>query len=193
MKHSYSNCLCSVMDAHISPKDEVRVRLSTEVLKYKIMEELKLIRDNYWATKDGRIYSTKRNRYLKQRVGPRGYMMVNLSIDGKCKTFTVHRLIASTFIPNPNGFDTVNHKDGNKTNNNVNNLEWTTSSGNTIHAFETGLRVPTYKHGQFSKEDINEIRRLYNVEHLSQYKIAGRYNVSRGNIQQILNGSIYKD
>lgn len=46
------------------------------------MEELKLIRDNYWATKDGRIYSTKRNRYLKQRVGPRGYMMVNLSIDG---------------------------------------------------------------------------------------------------------------
>lgn len=181
------------MDAHISPKDEVRVRLSTEVLKYKIMEELKLIRDNYWATKDGRIYSTKRNRYLKQRVGPRGYMMVNLSIDGKCKTFTVHRLIASTFIPNPNGFDTVNHKDGNKTNNNVNNLEWTTSSGNTIHAFETGLRVPTYKHGQFSKEDINEIRRLYNVEHLSQYKIAGRYNVSRGNIQQILNGSIYKD
>lgn len=53
------------------------------------MEELKLIRDNYWATKDGRIYSTKRNRYLKQRVGSRGYMMVNLSIDGKCKTFTV--------------------------------------------------------------------------------------------------------
>lgn len=63
------------------------------------MEELKLIRDNYWATKDGRIYSTKRNRYLKQRVGPRGYMMVNLSIDGRCKTFTVHKLIASTFIP----------------------------------------------------------------------------------------------
>ena len=47
--------------------------------------------------------------------------------------------------------------------------------------------------GQFSKEDINEIKRLYNVEHLSQYKIAERYNVSRGNIQQILNGSIYKD
>lgn len=77
------------MDARISPKDEVRVRLSTEVLKYKIMEELRLIRDNYWATKDGRIYSTKRNMYLKQRVGPRGYMMVNLSIDGRCKTFTV--------------------------------------------------------------------------------------------------------
>lgn len=36
--------------------------------------------------------------------------MVNLSIDGRCKTFTVHKLIASTFIPNPNGFDTVNHK-----------------------------------------------------------------------------------
>ena len=89
------------MDARISPKDEVRVRLSTEVLKYKIMEELKLIRDDYWATKDGRIYSTKRNRYLKQRVGPRGYMMVNLSIDGRCKTFTVHRLVATAWIPNP--------------------------------------------------------------------------------------------
>lgn len=55
------------MDAHISPKDEVRVRLSTEVLKYKIMEELKLIRDNYWATKDGRIYSTKMALFIKIR------------------------------------------------------------------------------------------------------------------------------
>lgn len=52
------------------------------------MEELKLIRDNYWATKDGRIYSTKRNRYLKQRVGPRGYMMVNLSIEYEMNPFT---------------------------------------------------------------------------------------------------------
>ena len=81
------------MDAHISPKDEVRVRLSTEVLKYKIMEELKLIRDNYWATKDGRIYSTKRNRYLKQRVGPRGYMMVNLSIDGNKTNNNVNNIV----------------------------------------------------------------------------------------------------
>lgn len=184
------------MDARISPKDEVRVRLSTEVLKYKIMEELKLIRDNYWATKDGRIYSTKRNRYLKQRVGPRGYMMVNLSIDGKCKTFTMHRLIASTFIPNPDNKEQINHIDGNKTNNSIDNLEWCTASQNVTHAVNTGLYIPAKglatKNGRFSNEDILEIRRLYTEEHLSQYKIASIYNVTRSAIQQIVNNSTYE-
>lgn len=160
------------------------------------MERLKLIRDNYWATEDGRIYSTKRNKYLQQRVGPRGYMMVNLSIDGKCKTFTVHRLIATAWIPNPDNKEQINHIDGDKTNNSVNNLEWCTSSQNVIHAFDTGLRIPTKglatKNGRFTDEDVAEVRRLYNEEHLSQYKIASIYNVTRSAIQQILNNSTYK-
>ncbi|AXQ62742.1 HNH endonuclease [Bacteroides phage PhiCrAssBcn17] len=160
------------------------------------MEELKSIGNNYSVSIDGRVYSHKRNKYLQQRVGPRGYMMVNLSIGGKCKTFTVHRLVATAWIPNPNNKEQINHIDGDKTNNSVNNLEWCTSSQNVIHAFDTGLKIPSKglvtKNGRFNDEDIAEIRRLYNEEHLSQYKIASIYNVTRSAIQQILNNSTYK-
>lgn len=61
---------------------------------------------------------------LKQCVGSRGYLLVTLCNHGKQKTVNVHRLVADAFIPNPNNLPCVNHKDENKTNNNVSNLEW---------------------------------------------------------------------
>lgn len=70
----------------------------------------------------------------------RGYRRVNLHIGGKKKNFLLHRIIAETFIPNPENKSEVNHKDGNKCNNDVSNLEWTTRDENRIHADESGLR-----------------------------------------------------
>jgi hypothetical protein len=112
------------------------------------------------------------------------------------KTFTVHRLVATAWIPNPDNKEQINHIDGNKANNSIDNLEWCTSSQNIIHAFSTGLKIPAKglatKNGRFNDEDIVEIRRLYDEEHLSQYKIASLYNVTRSAIQQIVNNSTYK-
>lgn len=68
--------------------------------------------DNYYATEDGRIYSGKRNKYLATRRSNRGYLLVNLSIDGERRTFSVHTLIAKAYIPNPNNLPQVNHIDG---------------------------------------------------------------------------------
>ena len=71
-----------------------------------------------------------------------------------------------------------------------------TKKKNIIHAFSTGLKIPAKglatKNGRFNDEDIVEIRRLYDEEHLSQYKIASLYNVTRSAIQQIVNNSTYK-
>lgn len=61
---------------------------------------------------------------LKQGVGSRGYLLVTLCNHGKQKSVNVHRLVADAFIPNPDNLPCVNHKDENKTNNNVSNLEW---------------------------------------------------------------------
>lgn len=76
----------------------------------------------------------------KQPKGYR-YAMVTLS-NGKLKNCRVHRLVAQMFLPNPEGLPEVNHKDGNKDNNHVDNLEWVTRSANVRHSWITGLSKP---------------------------------------------------
>lgn len=71
-----------------------------------------------------------------------GYMVVNLRRDGTSYVTFVHILVATAFIPNPHGYPMVNHKDGDKTNNDVRNLEWTTYSYNNVHALYNNLRKP---------------------------------------------------
>ena len=75
-----------------------------------------------------------------------GYYDVVLCKNGKMTTRLVHRLVAEAFIPNPNNKEIVNHKDGDKQNNNVNNLEWVTRAENDLHASQTGLRPEWQRH-----------------------------------------------
>lgn len=70
-----------------------------------------------------------------------GYLSVGLSRDNKCKTFRVHTIMAKIWLPNEEGKEEVNHKDGDKNNNNINNLEWVTKSENMIHAYDNGLKM----------------------------------------------------
>ncbi len=78
------------------------------------------------------------NKILKPRV-QQGYETVVLYRNKKSKAFKVHRLVAMMFLDNPNNYEQVNHIDGNKRNNNVNNLEWCTAKQNTHHAIKNGL------------------------------------------------------
>jgi hypothetical protein len=83
-------------------------------------------------------------KVLKQGTSHKGYPIVYLSKDGKQKTITVHRLVAEAFIENPLSLPQVNHKDGCKTNNYVNNLEWCDNSYNQKHAYANGMQ-PSYE------------------------------------------------
>lgn len=97
---------------------------------------------------------------MKQCVGTNNYLIVNLYLlnSSKAKTFRVHRLIAETFIPNPNNLPCVNHKDGNKQNNCVSNLEWCSYSWNNKHAYLIGKKVVTEK----MKKTFSEIKKTEN-------------------------------
>lgn len=78
-------------------------------------------------------------REIKQRPNPEKRMLVTLFVNGKRRDYTVHRLVAKTFIPNPDNLPQINHIDGNPQNNNVDNLEWCDAFHNMQHAYRNGL------------------------------------------------------
>ena len=85
--------------------------------------------NEYMVSNLGRIYSTRNKKILKQNKN-RGYVSVQLCKNGKRKRYSIHRLVAQAFIPNPDSLPCINHKDENKANNHVDNLEWCTAEYN---------------------------------------------------------------
>lgn len=128
---------------------------------------------------------------LKLDDSRRDYLSVTLFKDGRRYRFLVHRLVAEVFIPNLESKPQVNHKDGNRSNNSIDNLEWVTASENSQHALATGLAKPAvgeqYKRSHLTESDVKEIRSLWNTNDFTQIEIATRFNTSRGTINNIVN------
>jgi hypothetical protein len=136
----------------------------------------------YMVSSDGKVKSlgngnssntdTKKERLLSIGVTSNGYTKVKLSKDGKKYWFSVHRLVAKTFLFNPENKPQVNHKDGNKLNNNVDNLEWVTSRENIIHSIANGLQVNAKGENSKCSKQIN------------QYTISGEFIKRWGSINE---------
>ena len=116
---------------------------------YCDFETAKLLKDKgfdvkpfhqYYVSSCGKVFGCT-GEEMKQETTNRGYKRLSLSINGKHERWSVHRLVALLFVPNPEQKLQVNHKDGNKENNDFSNLEWCTASENVQHAFNTGLKV----------------------------------------------------
>ena len=122
-------------------------------MEWKIVQEC----DKYEVNHNGEIRHRIRKQVLKGRPNSAGYLYVNFNINGKRKNFAIHRIVANAFIPNPKHKPEVNHKDSNKANNRVENLEWVDSLENKLHAYKEGTRQ-SYQQGkpvqQFSKDGI---------------------------------------
>ena len=135
-------------------------------------------------------------KILKQKIFRNGYWYVNLSKDGKHHNYHVHRIVAKLFVKNSLNKPQVNHIDGDKTNNNVNNLEWVTMSENIRHGYKTGLiSTKGEKNGQhkLKRDDVNRIRNIKNNHpKITHQRLADIFNVSCSNITMILNNKAWR-
>ena len=103
---------------------------------------------DYLITEEGDVYSRKFGKLKKMKQRTERYKAINLWNNGKEKAHYVHRLVAETYIPNPDNLPEVNHKDEDKTNNNVANLEWSTHADNVQHSLAKSYIVENVRTGE---------------------------------------------
>ena len=165
--------------------------------------EKRLIKSNkyqlkydYYALENGNIYSGKTKKILSKRLDKDGYEKVRLVSEDGRHTYSVHRLILENFQP-VEGMENlqVNHIDGDKTNNNLSNLEWCTSSENNKHAHSIGLKNQKGSKNNASKlseEQVLEIIDLLLTKKYTQKEIGNRFNVGEDCIGAIKNKKNWK-
>jgi hypothetical protein len=139
--------------------------------------------ENYAISNFGRVKNVKNEKILKQYKNSYGYMQLQLSKNGKVRTFRVHKLVAMGFIENTYGKPYINHIDGNKTNNIVYNLEWCTSKENDNHARNMKLK------DQNKPCVIIDIESGDKIFFESTSECSRFLNSNNGSINRVLNGN----
>ena len=152
----------------------------------EVWKDVKDYEGHYQVSNQGRVKSLKqgKERILKPRVEGSGYFFVDLYKNNESKMCKVHRLVALTFIPNPNNLPEVNHKDEDKTNNSVENLEWCSSKYNSNFGTRTQRQAEKISKTVFQYTKTGEFVK----EWKSTHDIERNLGYSKGNISSCCRG-----
>jgi hypothetical protein len=147
---------------------------------------------NYSISDDGYVIN-KKGLILSPSYCGRGYKAVALCNGTKPKTHYIHRLVAEHFIPNPELKKTVNHIDGVRDNNSVDNLEWNTYSENNMHAIDSGLRNgrgEKHYNSKLTESIVRELKKEYSSK--NPFRLyADKYGVSKATIRDVIVGNTW--
>ncbi|WP_369378748.1 NUMOD4 domain-containing protein [Lysinibacillus fusiformis] len=152
--------------------------------------------EGYEVSNLGRVRSLDRvisggkrrtGKILKQHYNHGGYPYVSLYKNGKGRKITVHRIVAKSFIPNPDNKEEVNHIDGRKNNNSVDNLEWSTRLDNTRHSYSTNLNVCYGENHHQAKLTNDQVLEIYERVHKGEkgVSLAQEFGVYKSVISDI--------
>lgn len=195
------NALIKENNIHEMQIDELQMKLEPEKCEPadpyaeqdEIWKDIKGYENQYQISNLGNIRALSRKgqrkgvERMKTRISNWGYPIISIWKNNKQKTFSVHRLVAETFIANPNNKAEVNHKNGIKTDNRVENLEWVTREENIQHAYNTGLNprsLPMPEVVKMPKIICCETGDVFN----SITEASHKYNVSISHLSSCLNG-----
>jgi hypothetical protein len=172
----------------------------------EVWKDVQGFEDKYQISNTGKVKSkprilirsnghsqTVKGRVLKTFINPNGYEFAVFQVGINTKNFAVHRLVAIHFLDNPEKKYAVNHKNGIKTDNDINNLEWVTKSENEIHARKIGLKCTKGEKASkaiLTEKEVKMIRCI--CAYYSEYKIAKMYGVSRSCIASIIRRRSWK-
>ncbi len=138
----------------------------------------------------------KRHTILKPQLDIHGYYFVNLYKDRVMKSYRIHKLMGINFIPNPNNYTEMNHIDGNKLNNHIDNLEWCTHSMNMQHAVQNGLRLLGENHHQakLTQSNVDYIRSHYipRDQNFGARALGRKFGVQSTQISNVVKYRTYK-
>jgi len=160
----------------------------------------------YEASSEGRVRSIdkqvlfngtpgiRKGIVMKLTKNAKGYLTVVICDKGQRATKSVHQVIAGAFLENPDGLPHINHKDGNKLNNAVTNLEWVSASANQQHAYDTGLKGKGAAHGRAKlvEADVYSIKQRQAAGELDG-TICKDYSVTEATLRNIRIGANWKD
>lgn len=178
--------------------------------KWKSLKSVVKHGDKYAVSTLGRVKNVNTGRILKPYTLPSGYRQVTLCSSSQRKNYTVHRLVALAFIPNPDNKREVNHKDTDKQNNCISNLEWNTSSENHKHAYAHGLMKPPApkrtkpvkeikpkpkcrNRAELTEQDVIKIRKLAATGEYTHEKLSIMFGVHRRTISYIVQRKTWAD
>lgn len=190
------------VDPEIPEEEEVFVDIEG-FPNYMVSNRMRIIRKEYSIINVFGQKRTYKQKEIQQTLNSNSYKQVGLlnGVYGQPKTQYVHRIIAKAFVPNddPEHKTDVNHKDGNKWNNNPSNLEWVTKSENDKHASRMGLKITSgynrYRVGatarRFSDSEVNQMKEMFEAG-FTKKEIAQKFECYDSTVCNILNGKTYK-